>query len=115
MGAVRTDRKMNPDIKRRWVGALRSGKYQQGRGCLRATSDDGTVEHCCLGVLSELWSEETGEDFDGERTFLPEPVRIWAGLRRAAPRAQSQFLAVLNDRGKPFDEIADLIEQDGDL
>lgn len=41
---------MNPEVKAKWVAALRSGKYDQGRGQLR--SPDGYF--CCLGVLCEL-------------------------------------------------------------
>lgn len=32
-----------------WTAALRSGKYEQGRGFL-----NGPKGHCCLGVLCEL-------------------------------------------------------------
>lgn len=39
----------------RWIAALRSGRYAQGRGALRVSTplDDDTVrvEHCCLGVV----------------------------------------------------------------
>lgn len=30
---------MNPEIKKQWVDALRSGKYLQGRGRLRRTAE----------------------------------------------------------------------------
>lgn len=42
--------KLNPELKAKWLDALRSGKYQQGRQCLR--SDEGC--YCCLGVLADL-------------------------------------------------------------
>lgn len=44
---------MNPEIKQKWTEALRSGKYRQGRMCLR--SDD---RFCCLGVLCDIISPE---------------------------------------------------------
>ena len=52
------------DVKTKWLDALRSGKYKQGRGILRRP--DGSF--CCLGVLCDIidpngWDEykvETG-------------------------------------------------------
>jgi hypothetical protein len=46
---------MNPEIKARWVAALRSGEYQQTTGNLR--TENG---FCCLGVLCDLHSKATG-------------------------------------------------------
>lgn len=34
---------------------LRSGERNQGIGALRRTREDGTVEHCCLGVGMERY------------------------------------------------------------
>jgi hypothetical protein len=42
------------DLAKRWVEALRSGKYKQGRGVLR-TSDNA---FCCLGVLADVYNPE---------------------------------------------------------
>ena len=41
---------MNPELKAKWVEALRSGKYTQARGALHRK--DGS--YCCLGVLCSL-------------------------------------------------------------
>lgn len=41
---------MDPEIRRKWVEALRSGKYEQGRNHLRTI--DGRF--CCLGVLADI-------------------------------------------------------------
>lgn len=40
---------MSPELKTRWLEALRSGEYKQGRAYLR--KDD---KFCCLGVLCDL-------------------------------------------------------------
>lgn len=45
---------MTKTLKRKWLKALRSGDYKMGRGRLRQTDEDGTVRHCCLGVLCEI-------------------------------------------------------------
>ena len=40
---------MKKNIMKRWVSALRSGEFKQGKGALEAKG-----KHCCLGVLCEL-------------------------------------------------------------
>lgn len=40
---------MTPELKTRWLAALRSGEYSQVRGTLK--NRDG---YCCLGVLCEI-------------------------------------------------------------
>ena len=114
---------MKPDIADRWVAALRSGEYEQGRSVLRST--DNT--YCCLGVLCDLaaqdgvgeWSEpwpDLGPDFadaDGEYScYLPPPgVMRWAGLKNNGgylPAGESLWR--LNDDGLSFGEISDVIQ-----
>jgi len=46
---------MKKEIAERWVKALTSGKYQQGKGQLK--SNDGK-SFCCLGVLCDLAAED---------------------------------------------------------
>ena len=45
---------MNPEIRARWVAALRSGAYEQGTSRLRDASD----RRCCLGVLCDLAEQD---------------------------------------------------------
>ena len=40
---------MDPKLKRKWLAALRSGKYLQGRNRLRRGN-----RFCCLGVLADV-------------------------------------------------------------
>jgi hypothetical protein len=114
---------MNPVIKTKWVEALRSGGYEQGTGALRRND-----KFCCLGVLCDLAAKEevveVGIDehsykvtFDGSRNYLPDSVQNWAELDHN-PRVPSPentdvptYLAYLNDEGRPFSEIADIIEE----
>lgn len=98
---------------RRWVRALRSGKYRQGPGWL-CVGD----AFCCLGVACDIsglgrWGRgvrgmpyvtQDGEDI----CFMPSPVQDWFGL----DYRYCEFLAGLNDCGRSFDEIADVIEHD---
>ena len=120
---------MHQHIKKLWVDALRSGKYQQGTGHLRHEGN-----YCCLGVLCDLYDRNQngpGWDEDAETylcndAFLPRRVAEWAGViggdesvavsrdefNVAIPEDGHRcYLTCLNDSGSSFGEIADLIEQ----
>lgn len=112
---------MKKEIAMKWVEALRSGKYRQGRGELR-TKDN---RFCCLGVLCEITKDKTNVDwswpsdlydplcFDGKYTALPESVRVLAGMKSiSGDLSETKCLASLNDAGMSFKEIADLIEKE---
>ena len=106
-----------------WVEALRSGKYSQGENWLR--TDRG---YCCLGVACEIsglvtWRDGGPDHFRSVNTFeaisgtgtktqeLADDVRLWLGLADAdgsIPGEES--LASINDSGRPFTAIADIIE-----
>jgi len=110
--------KIKPEIRDRWVTALRSGEFSQGQGQLRSTEADGTFHHCCLGVLTELASrdgalERSMDDYAG-CGFLPGQVITWAEMDSDDPMVpgeyEQQSLSSLNDDGTSFAEIADMIE-----
>ncbi len=110
---------MDPEIKARWVAALRSGEYPQGRHGLRGKDES---RFCCLGVLCDLHAKEglgewnrggyKGIDlrYEDEVCYLPISVLKWSGLEERAPRIGEVTLSGLNDEGKSFPEIANLIE-----
>lgn len=122
---------MNENVKRRWVEALRSGKYIQTTGALRAARGHGSYEHCCLGVLCELAAEEGIVETAGSwgyldpkqrkdvanGMFLPDSVKDWAGLPDIDPVIEIATdrvvtLTQLNDTAKiSFEEIAAFIEE----
>lgn len=122
---------MDPEIGEHWAEELESGRYKKGRGALRAELDDGTVEHCCLGVLCDMHRQATGRgEWDGERyvldgkptaSVLPDEVVEWAGIEGSFahnPEIDGTSLAAWNDgsadlarRSLPFDEIAGLIRE----
>ncbi len=110
---------MNQEIKVKWVAALRSGDYNQGKGSLK--SED---KFCCLGVLCDLHSKTFGtqwattegnEDkyYLGTKEVLPNDVMRWADLDWQNPkiREHQTSLTELNDSGDSFEEIADIIEK----
>ena len=62
---------MDPELKAKWLEALRSKRYNQGAGALR-NREDG---FCCLGVLadirdSSLWSDHADNQGDAEGPAL---------------------------------------------
>lgn len=106
---------MDPEIKAKWVAALRSGKYKQGRGRLRSGD-----EFCCLGVLCDIvypqgWTLSVFTDTTGSTDlyYLTPNVLRQVGM-------QEKFMMLLgqmNDGqtfGTPstFNEIADVIEKE---
>ena len=111
---------MNQDIKQRWVDALRSGEYEQGRGCLHNSNGNS---FCCLGVLTDLYIKEHDKEwhkpgrcteltFEGNGGTLPPSVMTWAGLSHRDPCVRGGDLATQNDNGMSFDELAQLIEDE---
>lgn len=106
---------MDPELKSKWVDALRSGKYKQGRGYL--CRDDA---YCCLGVLCDIsgigeWKnvpDENGLTYvtsqDQDRFGLPYSVR------EEIPESKLHILSTLacmNDDGVSFETIAKEIEE----
>lgn len=50
----KTRPRLKKKVKDKWLSALRSGKYEQGKGRLAQLTDDHeSMEYCCLGVLCE--------------------------------------------------------------
>lgn len=56
-----TGLKLKPDVKAKWLEALRSGEYQQAKGQLSVGEQDANefgpaqgVTYCCLGVLAKV-------------------------------------------------------------
>ena len=114
---------MNENAKK-WVAALRSGKYRQGRGAL--CRDDS---FCCLGVACDVYQKEVGGmqvrqvanmvQFNGETGVLPKVVRLWLGTFDENPDlvgadTNTCPLAARNDRGESFESLADLIEKNAE-
>jgi hypothetical protein len=111
---------MKPEIKAKWVKALRSGKYKQSRYGLKVGRG-----FCCLGVLCDLHAKETKGEWEtryGTPIYLehegslPPAVQRWAGFRTDSPCVAKGELACLNDGNMgyephSFKQIADLIEK----
>lgn len=131
---------MNENVVKLWVDALRSGKYKQGKErlqyedkycCLGCLSDlycknvKDISETCVIKNEVDTWNEDESDvdityeeikctKYGGELEALPEEVRDWVGLQDTTGRyngpKEFNSLAWLNDSGKTFAEIADIIE-----
>lgn len=110
---------MNPQLKHSWIAALRSGRYAQGRGVLRERTITGNAYFCAMGVLLDLvatpaqWDRLTRPTsrmgiLDEAFGYLPAEICGEIGVSNT----QQALIAGLNDQGKTFEEIADVIERD---
>jgi len=108
-------KKMKPAAKDKWVKALRGNGYTQGEGGLRIADAAGAVTHCCLGVLSDIFENETGGNGRMGSGYLADDVVTWAGLEGDSPLVmndgKTMALSEINDNGCSFLEIADIIEE----
>lgn len=100
---------MNPELKAKWIAALRSGNYKQGRGRLKHAG-----RYCCLGVLGDVMGCQftrhivfkDGIDVGDVGAYHSGFLSKHVGLHLN----QQSNLVCMNDGGKSFDEIADWIE-----
>lgn len=63
---------MKKRVLTKWLKALRSGKYKQGRGALCQVDKKGNESFCCLGVLCDLYNKE--QKRNKKRTLSVETV-----------------------------------------
>lgn len=115
---------MKAEIAALWIAALESDEYKQTQDNLRDA--DG---FCCLGVLCDLHAKANpgyawrGRDYCDEDANLPAAVARWAGMKdfcdggvlpegiSLSDEVYGSHLAVLNDRGASFKEIAKIIDE----
>jgi len=93
-------KKLRVRFKKRWVEALRSGKYEQGKFTLISPNR----KFCCLGVAFDLLHP-------GEYTVL-KALTYQQRKKIGLGRAEQLCLTMKNDYGKQsFDDIANWIEK----
>ena len=132
---------MNQEIKKKWLNALRSGDYKQGRDVLRRVGRDGEDRWCCLGVLCDiidkkgwdktpstnstnttaptyLYKTGIGRQYHEAECSVPESVAKLAGIDNVfvdcenGDRTVRAHLESMNDVKKySFKKIADWIEE----
>lgn len=123
--------RMNPEVKAKWLTALRSGQYPQARDDMHYVDSAGEEHFCCLAVLADLYRQECGghwisddgpDEFVDVRgglasgSYLSDSIRRWAGAEVDTFDGfldyPGKHLALLNDEERcGFPEIADQIEE----
>lgn len=126
---------MKKEVADLWIAALESGEYDQARGTLQQIEESRTGDEiypkgfCCLGVLCEVaiknglnvekvekpWLSKVA--YDNYTDFLPSTVQSWAGMKTSTGEfdvydnleRDTEELTDLNDTGKTFKEIAQII------
>jgi hypothetical protein len=105
---------MDLKIKEKWIAALRSGEYIQGKNFLRTVNN----EFCCLGVLAEVCginsvinNDEDAYHYDFDSTPLTAYPSIDFLFSVSLDNDDAEYLTKLNDAGSSFDEIADYIKE----
>jgi hypothetical protein len=109
---------------RRFVAALRSGRFTQGAQCLATLREDGGWDYCCLGVACEVAMENgltldvevrnNRKRYDDCGVFLPASVVAFYGLYSDNPYLGEIGMSASSandDLRLPFGEIADAFER----
>lgn len=105
---------MDADIKTKWVEALRSGDYTQGKSVLQNCNGD----NCCLGVLARVngapmetinnyneFSIPVGSEIMGFTSMVP------AGYCGLSDDDITELIMQNDVQRKSFEEIAKYIEE----
>lgn len=103
---------MTPEIKTKWVEALRSGKYKQGFLHLKHSNMKKEVSYCCLGVLCEVLNAPV--TMKGNFYFFKtgDFISQYSISKKILPDFVQTILAGFNDsQRKSFNEIAGWIEE----
>lgn len=117
--------KMNKNVKKVWLKALRSGRYKQGEGLLCNQYEGEKPTYCCLGVLFNESSDGDWErdiDYDGlpdsvwfavanndvDQSDLPSGEAEKFGLNRISV---AKLVEMNDEDNKSFKEIASWIEE----
>ena len=102
---------------RKWIEALRSGKYKQGNHTLRQEISEGEYTYCCLGVAVDIHPEACL--VTDSQAFFQDQTELEGGLlpkamTRAIGLTHEQVMSLAfewNDQGKSFKQIATHIEK----
>ena len=121
---------MFKEVMVKWVKALRSGKFKQGTGTLKQFNNKGVAQHCCLGVLCELYNDSMRKSkkktipekvydndsdfshgysrFGGKKEDLPKEVKDWAGMKNSLGKFQANEVDEYGDREECLADLNDM-------
>ena len=95
-------------FKDKWVKALRSKNYKQGKNYLYIQDKSGNFKYCCMGVLCEISGKEyKNSDVQSplkNKDFVPKDFRECKEIQ--------ERLSKMNDSGRwSFNKISNWIEK----
>lgn len=107
--------KLEPVFKKKWIEALRSGKYTQGQQRLRVED-----RHCCLGVAEDILLTETGNVWKtsinpASCSSLKVPESNWESTQFVSPitclktNLTKSGLIPFGLRTKVYDRVCELV------
>lgn len=103
---------IDKEFGKKWISALRSGKYPQGTHRLNRQG-----KYCCLGVACEvagikpeLSTTEGTFSYNCSTASAPESLLKYGIDSCGTLQNVDKTLMELNDKGSTFEELADLIE-----
>lgn len=100
---------MKYSVMKKWVKALRSGEYKQSKNYL-----NDEFGYCCLGVLCEVENIKYGKNTKILNNLALKKTGIKSRIGSFTSRDGGFCLTELNDDGKTFKYIADVIEKNWD-
>lgn len=112
---IERDGKLPKSFKKKWLKALRSGKYNQGTHALRTVTKECGTTYCCLGVACHVAGASglKGKGWIGNDNLFNIRIKSINKVPTVLHGTTGipSVLAYLNDHGKTFEQIADVIEQ----
>jgi hypothetical protein len=100
--------KLNIANVRKWIRALRSGKYHKTEGVLYETKQ-GQKLYCALGVAAKV--SGLHDNFLRDNSQLPEESQEWLGVEDSNPTVGDLTIIDRNDdHDQSFKRIANAIE-----
>lgn len=115
MDAEASYKKLDPEFKKKWVEALRSGDYIQGQSQLHYSDfKDGdeidTIDkYCCLGVACKVLGYTDKQILNYGN--IPNSFELVPSELKRGEDTQNTLVTMNDDEGKSFNEIADWIEK----
>lgn len=97
---------MDAELKAKWIAALRSGEYKQGRDRLRCGNT-----FCCLGVFADVAGFKWRSD---DNVIIPRTLSTASHYLPGTvlPIDFQRMITRKNDTGTTFAQIADIIERE---
>lgn len=103
---------MKKITKKKWINALRSGKYKQGDGSLYRCEDNEKF-YCCLGVLCQVTGNSHNRHMVDEFPRFDDDgdVAHFMGLSAYMQNRLSYMNDGNGEQPQSFSQIADYIEK----